>query len=36
MSHPVLNALGLQATESGTYLGNGEWSKTSMPASSNR
>ena len=29
MSHPVLNALGLQAVESGTYLGNGEWSKTS-------
>lgn len=25
MSHPVLTALGLQATESGTYLGNGEW-----------
>ena len=29
MSHPVLNALGLQATESGSYLGNDEWSKTS-------
>ncbi|WP_242164552.1 aldehyde dehydrogenase family protein [Lysobacter sp. M15] len=29
MSHPVLTALGLGATESGTYLGNGEWSKTS-------
>lgn len=28
MSHPVLTALGLAATESGTYLGNGEWSKT--------
>ncbi|MBV2207935.1 MAG: aldehyde dehydrogenase family protein [Thermomonas sp.] len=28
MSHPVLTALGLSATESGTYLGNGEWSKT--------
>ena len=28
MSHPVLNALGLQAVESGTYLGHGEWSKT--------
>jgi len=28
MSHPVLTALGLQAVESGTYLGNGEWSKT--------
>ena len=28
MSHPVLTALGLQAEESGTYLGNGEWSKT--------
>jgi aldehyde dehydrogenase (NAD+) len=28
MSHPVLTALGLGATESGTYLGNGEWSKT--------
>ena len=27
--HPVLTALGLGATESGTYLGNGEWSKTS-------
>ena len=26
--HPVLTALGLGATESGTYLGNGEWSKT--------
>ncbi|MFT4179746.1 MAG: aldehyde dehydrogenase family protein [Thermomonas sp.] len=29
MSHPVLTALGLQAVESGTYLGNSEWSKTS-------
>ena len=29
MSHPVLTALGLQAVESGTYLGHGEWSKTS-------
>ena len=29
MSHPVLTALGLGATESGTYLGNTEWSKTS-------
>ena len=29
MSHPVLTALGLQAVESGPYLGNGEWSKTS-------
>ena len=29
MSHPVLTALGLNAVESGTYLGNGEWSKTS-------
>src|SRR5688572_23017475 len=29
MPHPVLTALGLGATESGTYLGNGEWSKTS-------
>ena len=28
MSHPVLNALGLSSTESGTYLGRGEWSKT--------
>ena len=28
MSHPVLTALGLQAEESGTYLGNGEWSRT--------
>lgn len=28
MSHPVLTALGLGASESGTYLGNGEWSKT--------
>jgi aldehyde dehydrogenase (NAD+) len=28
MSHPVLTALGLGAAESGTYLGNGEWSKT--------
>ena len=28
MSHRVLTALGLQAVESGTYLGNGEWSKT--------
>ncbi|KGQ19865.1 Aldehyde dehydrogenase B [Lysobacter dokdonensis DS-58] len=26
--HPVLKALGLNETESGTYLGNGEWSKT--------
>ncbi|KGM54886.1 aldehyde dehydrogenase [Lysobacter daejeonensis GH1-9] len=29
MTHPVLAALGLGATESGTFLGNGEWSKTS-------
>ncbi|TWI11887.1 L-piperidine-6-carboxylate dehydrogenase [Aerolutibacter ruishenii] len=29
MTHPVLTALGLGATESGTFLGNGEWSKTS-------
>jgi len=29
MTHPVLTALGLGATESGTYLGNGEWSRTS-------
>jgi len=28
MSHPVLTALGLAAVESGSYLGNGEWSKT--------
>jgi aldehyde dehydrogenase (NAD+) len=28
MTHPVLSALGLQAVESGTYLGHGEWSKT--------
>ncbi|MFN7182685.1 MAG: aldehyde dehydrogenase family protein [Thermomonas haemolytica] len=28
MSHPVLTALGLSAVESGTYLGNGEWSQT--------
>ena len=28
MTHPVLTALGLAAEESGTYLGNGEWSKT--------
>ena len=26
--HPVLEKLGLAATESGSYLGNGEWSKT--------
>jgi aldehyde dehydrogenase (NAD+) len=29
MTHPVLTALGLGANESGTYLGHGEWSKTS-------
>src|SRR6476619_7525446 len=29
MTHPVLTALGLGDKESGTYLGNGEWSKTS-------
>ncbi|GAB3334141.1 L-piperidine-6-carboxylate dehydrogenase [Marilutibacter aestuarii] len=29
MTHPVLSALGLSGNESGTYLGNGEWSKTS-------
>jgi aldehyde dehydrogenase (NAD+) len=29
MTHPVLTALGLRDNESGTYLGNGEWSKTS-------
>ena len=28
MPHPVLTALGLDAIESGTYLGNGEWSGT--------
>jgi len=28
MTHPVLTALGLGAEESGTYLGNGEWSQT--------
>ncbi|MCF7220883.1 L-piperidine-6-carboxylate dehydrogenase [Marilutibacter chinensis] len=28
MTHPVLSALGLTGTESGTYLGNSEWSKT--------
>jgi aldehyde dehydrogenase (NAD+) len=28
MSHTVLSALGLSADNSGTYLGNGEWSKT--------
>ncbi|WP_111268091.1 L-piperidine-6-carboxylate dehydrogenase [Marilutibacter maris] len=29
MTHPVLSALGLTGTESGTYLGNNEWSRTS-------
>jgi len=29
MTHPVLAALGLTDNESGTYLGRGEWSKTS-------
>jgi len=28
MPHPVLNALGLGANESGTYLGNRQWSKS--------
>ncbi len=28
MTHPVLTALGLTDTESGTFLGNGEWSAT--------
>jgi aldehyde dehydrogenase (NAD+) len=28
MIHPVLSALALRETESGTYLGNGEWSAT--------
>ncbi|AHX12695.1 aldehyde dehydrogenase [Dyella jiangningensis] len=28
MSHEILTALGLGASQSGTYLGNGEWSKT--------
>lgn len=28
MTHPVLTALGLADTESGTYLGSGEWSPT--------
>lgn len=27
MTHPVLTALGLNDTESGTYLGNGEWAQ---------
>ena len=29
MPHPVLTALGLSGTESGTFLGNGAWSTTS-------
>jgi aldehyde dehydrogenase (NAD+) len=29
MTHPILQALGLKDTLSGTYLGNGEWSTTS-------
>jgi len=28
MSAPILKALGLADVESGTYLGNGQWSKT--------
>ena len=28
MSAAILKALGLAETESGTYLGNGEWSRT--------
>ena len=28
MSHEILKALGLTGEQSGTYLGNGEWSKT--------
>ena len=28
MSAPILQALGLAQKNSGTYLGNGEWSKT--------
>jgi aldehyde dehydrogenase (NAD+) len=28
MTHPILSALGLADTNSGTFLGNGEWSKT--------
>jgi len=28
MTHPILSQLGLSAEQSGTYLGNGEWSKT--------
>jgi aldehyde dehydrogenase (NAD+) len=28
MSHAVLSALGLSGRRTGTYLGNGEWSKT--------
>ena len=28
MSHPVLDKLGLAAIESGIYIGNGKWSKT--------
>ncbi|MEO5810842.1 MAG: aldehyde dehydrogenase family protein [Rhodanobacter sp.] len=28
MSHAILSALGLEAEQSGTYLGQGEWSKT--------
>ncbi len=28
MTHPVLAKLGLSTTESGSYIGNGEWSKT--------
>ena len=32
MTHPVLSALGLSGTESGTYLGNGECRRPQMPA----
>ena len=31
MTHPVLSALGLTASESGSYLGNGEWSGIGDP-----
>src|SRR3546814_16963044 len=31
MTHPVLTARGLSDNESGTYLGNREWSKTRDP-----
>ena len=36
MTHPMLSALGLADTNSGTFLGNDEWSKTTNAGATSR